>query len=342
MVKNPSLRKFQELHSQYSSKLDCPCSSFSMSYGRMILSSARYHSICSSDYLKDFWLSYFNRTEVHFMTTDFRYSGLSFFNLLKIFCQASAETIDHAISVFKTNRFVTMNALSEQQFSIEIQTRLEWFQKQTISSFVHLIQTMRSILHTNQIAEELFINIGPFSIQNNDTLAWSLRFRPRNFYTNSCSCILTNECTRLVGFSVQIINTSHTKPNIPIPGLVLACYAMDSVLLSTLECFYSSNCIKTLIDNYDFDAVGLLGSLDDRALQIQPLTTENSRFLAKCHNQRHFLTIICRRMDQFNQLYVILHALSTSAMYLYGTKTFSCRLYVCNNTWILRRIKCYS
>ncbi|CAF5189944.1 unnamed protein product, partial [Rotaria sp. Silwood1] len=38
------------------------------------------------------------------------------------------------------------------------------------------------------------------------------------------------------------------------------------------------NCVKLLVDNYDFDVVGLVRPLNNRAAQIEPLQHENSRF----------------------------------------------------------------
>jgi len=58
----------------------------------------------------------------------------------------------------------------------------------------------------------------------------------------------------------------------------LGCYPIDSLLLSTLECFYDKNCVQILIDNYDFDRVGLLRPLENRTLRIQPLSNKSSRF----------------------------------------------------------------
>jgi hypothetical protein len=282
VIKNPSVSEFEELDLKYSSTLNCPCSRFSMSYGHIMSISARYHSICSSEYLKDYWLSYFGRIEInlkeiYFFTTDFRISGQSFFDLINILCKVSNETIQDAINVFKTNRLVTMNTLSYKQFYIETQTRLELFKQETISSFLHLIQLIRSAIQTNQLVEETWTNAGPFSEYDNQTFSWSLRFRPRDFYTNFCSCALSNKCTRPVGFYSKRDNI-RSNPNITVPGLVLGCYAIDSLLLSTLECFYDKNCIKILLDNYDFDVVGLVRPLDNRAIRIQPLSNKNSRF----------------------------------------------------------------
>ncbi len=278
IIKNPSISKYEELNSKYPSILYCPCSTFSMSYGRIISLSTRYHSICSSEFLEDYWLSYFTHTDIDVMTTDFRFGGLSFFNLIKILCETSKQTIDHAITAFRTNRLVTMNVVSSKKISSKIQTRLELFQQRTISSFVHLIQLIRSAIQTNQLAEDMVTNLGPLEKYDNESSTWSFRFRPRDFYTNNCSCLMSNECTRPVGFYILVTNATRAKPNVAVPGLVLGCYTIDSLLLSTLECFYNQNCIKLLIDNYDFDAKGLLRPLDDRAIRIQSLSINNSRF----------------------------------------------------------------
>ena len=245
--------------------------------------SARYHSICSSDYLKEDWLAYFGRVEINFdqvgfLTTDFRTTGQSFFNLLRILCQTSSETIENALFAFRNNRLVTMNVLSAEEFYLETSRRMKSFQSQTIASFVHLIQFIRTAIQTNQLAEGIWTNLGPFSIYNNETNEWSLKFRPRDFYTNSCSCALSNECTRPVGFYWQNDN-SRSKPNQTVPGLVLGCFVIDSVLLSTLECLYEKQCIQMLVDNYDFDVQGLVYPLNDHAKNIKSLSNENSRFL---------------------------------------------------------------
>ncbi|CAF1043600.1 unnamed protein product [Rotaria sp. Silwood1] len=282
-IKGPSLSKFEDLHSMHSLTLNCPCSNFSMSHARIMSLYPRYHSICSSDYLKDYWLSYFGRVEINldsvdFLTTDFRTSGQSFFKLITILCVTANETVENALKVFRSNRLVTMNALSRSQFHIETTRRLKQFQEQTIASFLGLIELIRSSIQTNQLAEETWTNVGPLSIYNNETSKWSFRFRPRDFYTNSCSCAVSDQCTRPVGFYLQETDNMLVPPNITVPGLVLGCYAMDSLLLSTLECFYEKKCIKLLVDGYYFDVVDLVRPLDIRAVQIEPLRNEGSRY----------------------------------------------------------------
>ncbi|CAF4038041.1 unnamed protein product [Rotaria sp. Silwood2] len=281
-VQLPSISEFENLHSMHTLTLNCPCSRFSMSHARIMSLYPRYHAICSSDYLKDYWLSYFGRVEIDldsvaFLTTDFRISGQSFFNIISILCETANETVENALRVFGSNRLVTMNALSRSQFHMETSIRLKQFEKQTIASFLGLIELIISSIHTNQLAEETWTNVGPLSTYNNETSKWSFRFRPRDFYINSCSCAISDQCIRPVGFHLQTDDIRST-PNITVPGLVLGCYAIDSLLLSTLECFYEQKCIKLLVDNYYFDVVGSVRPLDSRAVKIQPLEYESSRF----------------------------------------------------------------
>lgn len=253
-----------------------------MQHARIMSLSPRYHTICSSEYISDYWLSYFGRIEIDldsigFLATDFRISGLTFFDLIRVLCETSHKTVESALRVFRVNRLVTLNALSRLQFQIETTTRLKQFQQQTIASFLDLIELIRSLIQTNQIAEETWTNVGPVSRYDNVTSRWSLNFRSRDFYANSCSCALLNNCTRPIGFYFQE-DGIRTPPNITVPGLVLGCYAIDSLLLSTLECFYDKKCVELIVKNYDFDVVGLVRPLDSRAANIKPLRHENSRF----------------------------------------------------------------
>ena len=282
-IDNPSALTFEELHRKYSSTLNCPCSHFSMSYNRLMSVSPRYHSICSSDFLKDNWKSYFNRlnmnTEgIYLMTTDFRAAGLLLFGLVDILCQTSNETIENALFAFRNNRLVTMNALLSNEFHFEIQRRLKTFEEQTFSSFVHLIELIRSAIQINQLVEGMWTNVVLYSQYDNETSQWSLGFRSRDFYRNSCSCGLSSECIRPLGFYSKPTEM-EVHPNITVPGFVVACHPMDSVFLSTLECLYQKECLQFLIDKYDLGVEGFVRPLDDGIIRIKALSNENSRFL---------------------------------------------------------------
>ena len=254
-----------------------------MSHSRIMSITPRYHKICSTKYVKDYWLPYFRPFDneiksSQLITIDFREYGSAFLNLINNLCDTANETLENALLVFRSTQLATINSLSREQFQQESKRRLEEFKKQTISSFVYLIQLIRSSIQTNQLVEVTSANAGPLAIFNDQTLKWSFHFQPRRtLYTNNCSCALSNQCIRSIGFHFRRDKISR-QSNITIPGLFIGCFIIDSILLSTLECFYDKKCIKLIIDNYDFDLVGSLPPLDIRARHIQPLRPENSRF----------------------------------------------------------------
>jgi hypothetical protein len=281
-IDNPSLDKFEELNSLHASTLSCPCTNFSMSHSRIMSIAPQYHQICSSQFLEDYWLSYFDRVEkdmgtLELIALDFRVLGQSFFDLMRIFCQTSNQTVRDATRVFRTMRLATVNALPRSQFDLETRARLERFQRQTIATFLHLMELIRSAIQTNGLVTDLWTSAGPLSRFDNVTSKWSLRFRIRKFFTNSCSCALSTQCTRPLGFYDQQ-GSIYREPNITVPGLVIGCYAIDSFLRSTLKCLFDRKCIQLIIDSYDFDAVGLLYPLDARAVNIAPLENGNNSF----------------------------------------------------------------
>ncbi|CAF0779383.1 unnamed protein product [Rotaria sp. Silwood1] len=279
----PTLEEFKQLKSLHSSNLICPCSRLSTPYAQITSVSPQYHQVCSSEFLQKLWLSYFGRVElniedVNFITPDFRVSGQSFFDFIRSFCQTAQDTVENALHVFNSTRLITVDALSPEQFNNQTTQLLKTFQQQTIASFLNLISLVRSSIQNNQLISEMWTNVGPRSVFNSETSNWSIRFAPRNFFTNSCSCGLSNQCSRPVGFYLQS-DKIHSSPNTTVPGLVIGCFPIDSVLLSTLECFYDQQCIKLIVDMYDFDVVDMVQPLDHRVANIQPLHKEqNSRF----------------------------------------------------------------
>lgn len=281
-VISPSLTQFNKLQSLYSSTLVCLCSRFSMSYGRILSISPRYHQICSSEFIENSWLSYFELKEINSSTTfltgvDFRISGQSFFSLIRDLCQLSKETVDNAIRLFRSRRLVTHNTLSYTQFNNGAKARLKQFEQQTITLFANLIELIRSSIQTNRLVSDLLHDIGISPNLNSKTSKWSPVFYYRNINSSSCSCAYSSQCTRPQGFYLQA-DDRDSNPKIIIPGLVLGCYTIDSLLFSTLECLFEQKCIKLLLDMYYFDTIGLFQPLDIRTTRIQPLRKENSRF----------------------------------------------------------------
>ena len=278
----PSIIEYKRLRSIHSSTLVCSCSRFSMSYGRIMSISPRYHPICSSEFIEKSWFSYFDLTETNLNTTffmgrDFRISGLAFFNIMRYLCQTANETIENGIRSFYSRRLVTVNVLPTKQFNDQTKIRLKQFEQETKASFVNLPELLRSSFHINHLVTNLLTSAAFSMTFDNQTFKWTPIFYPQDIHNSSCSCAFSSQCVRPQGFYLQNDGTS-LYPKIIIPGLVLGCYTIDSILLSNLQCLFDKQCLKLLLNMHQFDAIGTLKPLDNRTLQIKPLRKENTRF----------------------------------------------------------------
>jgi len=159
----------------------------------------------------------------------------------------------------------------------EVRIRLKRFQQQTKTSFINLIELIRSSIQTNNLVTDVSTNADIKVIKSNQTS----KFIPKLFYrklnNRSCSCASSFQCTRPQGFYLQLDDRSN-DPKIVIPGLVMGCYAIESLLLSTFQCFFEQKCLQLLIDSHDFNARGLLQPLHNSTKHIQILRQETTRF----------------------------------------------------------------
>ena len=82
-----------------------------------------------------------------------------------------------------------------------------------------------------------------------------MRLRARAYPTETnnnqtCNCLFSNQCVRPQGFYCQHVacRQAAALPNRTVPGLVVSCFPINSLLLSTFECFYNRSCIEILYD----------------------------------------------------------------------------------------------
>jgi hypothetical protein len=93
--------------------------------------------------------------------------------------------------------------------------------------------------------------------------SWHIRYTSRLHRNGNitCQCDRSNFCARPQGFYCQsaACKSNTATPNSTVPGLSIGCLPVDSILQSTLECFYNQSCIDTLINwrLFDFESIFL-------------------------------------------------------------------------------------
>ncbi|CAF0987059.1 unnamed protein product [Adineta ricciae] len=244
-LQNPTEEQFNALPAD----ANCPCSQISLYYGEFVSLQANLHEICRSEFVSERWIkaifSYSNSTYFNFK--DFRTFGSAQFQALSGFCDLSRSHLQQNIDFFKRTMLVSTQVLSKINFQQEIESTIARF-KQTVSrSFAAQFKFMRQIITNNRLISGL---------QTNFYLTFDAIYPPAIYAVmykradnTSCNCLVDSECTsNAVIDSIFGAQTQYESGNIKIiPGLASGCLPVNSILASTLECFYNQTCLNELI-----------------------------------------------------------------------------------------------
>ena len=77
----------------------------------------------------------------------------------------------------------------------------------------------------------------------NASNGYLLRGVARLFANGSCNCVISSDCQQPLRIG---------PPDLVLPGLVVGCSPLYGLRLSTLECLYSSGCIKTILNHLHY------------------------------------------------------------------------------------------
>ncbi|CAF0805435.1 unnamed protein product [Adineta steineri] len=274
-VIHPSLTTYKNLEIQHSETLRCPCSNMIISHGTFITLSPVVHQICSSDFVTDEWLSIMQNDKRRLDSLDWRNKAFSKFSLLSNLCRLANKTISDAIHRFLLQPFIASNALSESDFDLQLNAILDRFFQSTILYFGLLLETERILTQVDQ--PYIGSDISPFqpsdpdenvigdftkNVTNNKYTA-KLLFKlagPRGTDPTSTGCICAVDIYCQVPAFVFYLVTGVGPVYYNVSGSVVACSATNSLMLSTLECYYNdSDCFSILMssikDYYIFNNV---------------------------------------------------------------------------------------
>ncbi|CAF3419966.1 unnamed protein product [Rotaria socialis] len=245
----PPYSIYKKLYKQYSEKLICSCSEITPSYGAFLNITPIYHPICSSAFIKPIW---FNQLEIikgpSFVMTDWRVASLSNFQSLAALCTLAHDIISNDIELFRLSTIVTTRLLNSHLFSSQMNNTLEELIHSMQTEFERVNHIFRLIFQVNQYFSGTGYNSQlHISGSSNDEYLKIKIFSnsPGKLYEDfKCLCSFNINC----GEPIIIM---HAAKEIIVPGFVWRCYPMDSILSSTLECFYSNTrCLTDILLHY--------------------------------------------------------------------------------------------
>jgi hypothetical protein len=252
-VEHPSKLQFEILPPN----AHCPCSRMSIPYGEFTSIQWTFHQVCSSDFVSDRWIeamfSYSNST--YFYYTDFRTYGSAQFQALASFCRLSQAGVIQTTSLFYLTSLISAQVQSEAVFQLQVQASISQFQLIAPNEFVKQLKLVREMIMADGLISALQTNamltypIG--GIDEYYIIMWDMSYPSDN--DSWCLCSVDLDCqtrsliTNIFEQSARIDMPNDTEVLMDIPGLVISCLPVNSLLSSTLECFYNQSCLSKLL-----------------------------------------------------------------------------------------------
>ena len=258
-IENPSLDLVMDLEKQKYS-LTCPCQVLSIDYEYLFELKAAYHQICSSPFGTSEWIEYLNSISTHFgicyVPTDFRVAGASAFQLLYLMCSLSEKTVSNALFQFRKIQLVTSELHQNDLFISQMNATIDQFTQTLPNNLLRLLQLIRNVTHLNQFTSGAITN---FDLkfytdeQSGDQKAALQIDGPKLMGSDEeqekCLCANNSACGIPSALYKYDANDDPVSIEYIIPNFYARCYPIESLLPSTMECFYDNNPCFDIMNN---------------------------------------------------------------------------------------------
>ncbi|CAF3917155.1 unnamed protein product [Rotaria sordida] len=280
-VLNPAEVIYDDLYKKYPTTIQCPCKHISMHYQSFISISVRYHPICSSLFISDRWINILFNTNISFFyPIDFRSSATGQFQLLASLCSLALTSVSDAIDDFLSANFLTPDVFSRLQFDEQIRAQSSFVQISTANVFQNLLRLLRSTTYSNRLQTALQTSRSfLFELNDNNTASvysWGPAFldiRRKYCYCNlGATCFLPSTFYLPTAYAVPTygVYRGTIRPMANVTGFVAGCYPIESVLRSTLECFFDSSCLNTVLQFFSLSINSTFHSLNHNQTRFHP------------------------------------------------------------------------
>ena len=239
-VKSPSLDQYAQLYAKDAQTLTCPCKQISTDYHKFLNLTYTFHQVCYSQFVTHDWLDYLiaGWRSATLGNTDFRYTSVYHFRALVSLCELLSSTISDSLTRFYDTQYVSMFVIPKKLLESQVESLVSDYKSSTTNNFLTSVQIVRDTIQANALLSSVFTNAYLYNPSSDSTIrsGWQR-------YTANCSCRLSYSCAS----KSPILNDARTQVRFYVPGIYISCYLVESLLQSTLECFYNQTCFDTLI-----------------------------------------------------------------------------------------------
>jgi hypothetical protein len=242
---NPSMTDYEHLLGLGLTTVDCTCNRISIPYSTFVtqLEVESYHDACSNGSLlailtptrviqESVWLG--NRA-------DFRSWENSFVDGINRLCLLAEDSIQNDVQAFLASSMLVYQLIPRTQFEKQMAVTLHQVQTATPIAFARTLDLLRTMFQANALLDIYLIG-WDFTIANDAVGANATFLSVPRYHQNECSCVTTRACTS----PAQLIFKRNDTSYYTIEGIVLGCFVLETILRSSLSCFYSIRCIIEL------------------------------------------------------------------------------------------------
>lgn len=223
------------------SKFECPCQTLSITRSSYIrLLEPQFHEVCSSNIVDNQWIDllvkYFmarNLSEIDVRKSEvYTVQGTAFakYQVLARICNMVKEAVDIARTLFLNSILITSQIADQNQFKQETMATIEQFQQTLPNNFIRMLKLIRGLHQANGIVSSYSSNWYTESVSGLTDETVIIHYDSR--WYGDCNCATETTC--------------HLQIDDSIPGYMVGCLPLESMLHSTLECHYNLSCIEYL------------------------------------------------------------------------------------------------
>jgi hypothetical protein len=182
--------------------------------------------------------------------------------MLSTLCILVSQTINDQLIPFYFTTLLTENVLSEETFVAITNASKDQFINTTKSLFQTSLNSLRTVIESNNIANQLETNYLLQALQQKNNQWYSFMIGIL-YPPDGCSCTIDSNCNTTTGiFSpVRKRHPSYSIQEYPymlpiplyritrlfhVPGINVGCYNLNAVLQSNLSCLYNISCLSQL------------------------------------------------------------------------------------------------
>ncbi|CAF1419135.1 unnamed protein product [Adineta steineri] len=262
-VQTPNLSTYMQLLNEHPDTLSCLCSRINILFGDFVILTPTFHQVCTSQFISQALIdATYDSLAIYYNPLDIRMTISFQLQLLRSFCQLSESIIlDELNDLLNGTELVSARLIDPTLFNTQVQVRITTNLETAISTFIRGLTLVRQTSLSNQLISgsngDFRFSFSVYTNNIDNSTGIDVDVLACAFQNNNglwCNCGDTFSCQETGGIystdynlgNLGTFTNNDSMLKLGLPGFVSTCIPLESLLASSLECFYNSTCITQI------------------------------------------------------------------------------------------------